>query len=65
MGVGFGSVPAAAWARAAADHLPRLLDMVAGGRLNLQTERRPLSQVEDAWTQKEPSGTQVVLVPGQ
>jgi hypothetical protein len=65
VGMGFGSVPAAAWARAAADHLPRLLDMVAGGRLHLQTERRPLSQVEDVWTQKEPSGTRVVLVPGQ
>jgi NADPH:quinone reductase-like Zn-dependent oxidoreductase len=65
VGMGFGSVPAAAWARAAADHLPRLFDMVADGRLHLQTERRPLSQVEDVWTQKEPSGTRVVLVPSQ
>ena len=65
VGMGFGSVPAAAWARAAADHLPRLFDMVADGRLHLQTERRLLSQVEDVWTQKEPSGTRVVFVPGQ
>jgi NADPH:quinone reductase-like Zn-dependent oxidoreductase len=64
VGMGFGSVPAAAWARAAADHLPRLFEMVADGRLHLQTERRPLSQVADVWTQKEPSGTRLVLVPG-
>jgi hypothetical protein len=63
--MGFGSVPAAAWARAAADHLPRLFDMVADGPLHLQTQQRPLSQVEDVWTQKEPSGTRVVFVPGQ
>ena len=65
VGMGFGSVPAAAWGRAAADHLPRLFDMVADGRLHLLTDRRPLSQVEDVWTQREPSGTRVVLVPGQ
>ena len=65
VGMGFGSVPAVAWARAAADHLPRLFDMVAGGRLHLQTERRPLSQVEEVWTRKEPSGTRAVFVPDQ
>lgn len=65
VGMGFGSVPAEAWARAAAEHLPRLLEMVADGRLHLMTERRPLSEVEDVWTQKEPSGTRVVLVPDQ
>jgi NADPH:quinone reductase-like Zn-dependent oxidoreductase len=65
VGMGFGSVPAAAWARAAADHLPRLFAMVADRRLHLETERRPLSQVEDVWTQKEPSGSRVVFVPGR
>ena len=63
VGMGLGSVPAEAWTRAAADHLPRLFEMVADGRLHLQTERRPLSQVEDIWTQKEPSGARVVLTP--
>jgi NADPH:quinone reductase-like Zn-dependent oxidoreductase len=63
VGMGFGSVPAESWTRAAVDHLPRLFEMVAGGQLHLQTQRQPLSQVEDVWTQQEPSGTRVVLVP--
>ena len=63
VGMGFGSVPADAWARAAADHLPRLFEMVAEGRLHLQTEQRPLSEVEHTWTQKETSGTRIVFTP--
>jgi NADPH:quinone reductase-like Zn-dependent oxidoreductase len=63
VGMGFGSVPAEVMARASGDHLPRLLAMVAEGRLHLETQRRPLSEVQDAWTQTEPSGTRVVFTP--
>jgi len=63
VGMGFGSVPAEALTRAAVDHLPRLFEMVAGGQLHLQTQRQPLSRVEDLWTGREASGSRVVLVP--
>ena len=56
-------MPAEALTRASVDHLPRLFEMVAGGQLHLQTQRQPLSQVEDLWTGREASGRRVVLVP--
>jgi hypothetical protein len=61
--MGLGSVPAEAVTRAAVDHLPRLFEMVAGGKLHLQTQRQPLSQVENVWTGQQAPGSRVVLVP--
>ena len=63
VGMGLGSVPAEALTRASVDHLPRLFEMVAGGQLHLQTQRQPLSQVEEVWTGRVASGSRVVLVP--
>jgi NADPH:quinone reductase-like Zn-dependent oxidoreductase len=63
VGMGLGSVPPEAVTRAAVDHLPRLFAMVAGGKLHLQTQRHPLSQVETVWTGKQAPGSRVVLVP--
>jgi NADPH:quinone reductase-like Zn-dependent oxidoreductase len=63
VGMGFGSVPAEAFTRAAADHLPRLFAMIAEGKLHLQTQQRPLSEVEQVWTHREPSGTRIVFTP--
>lgn len=62
-GVGFGSIPPEAMIRVRAQALPRLFDMVASGTLHLHTVTRPLSEVEQAWTTAEPSGTRVVLTP--
>ncbi|MET0451483.1 MAG: zinc-binding alcohol dehydrogenase family protein [Mycobacterium sp.] len=62
-GIGIGSVPPDVMARARNEGLPKLLDMVADGRLQLSTQARPLADVADAWTSAEPSGTRVVLVP--
>jgi NADPH:quinone reductase-like Zn-dependent oxidoreductase len=63
IGVGLGSMPPEVmiWARTQA--LPRLFAMVAAGELQLRTLARPLSEVEQAWTAAEPSGTRVVLTP--
>jgi NADPH:quinone reductase-like Zn-dependent oxidoreductase len=62
-GIGIGSVPPEVLARARNEALPQLLDMLGDGRLQLQTQTRPLAEVTDAWTSKEPSGTRIVLVP--
>lgn len=62
-GVGFGSVPGEVMAQARTEALPRLLGMVAAGELELRTQARPLSDVEQVWTAPEPSGTRVVLTP--
>ena len=62
-GVGIGSVPPEVFARARADALPRLFEMVASGVLHLRTLARPLTEIEQAWTTAEPSGTRVVLTP--
>lgn len=60
-GVGLGSVPPEVMGRVRAEALPRLFDMVASGELHLRTLARPLTDVEQAWTASEPSGTRVVL----
>ncbi len=60
-GVGLGSVPPEVMARSRVEALPRLFDMVASGELELRTLARPLTEVEQAWTAAEPSGTRVVL----
>jgi NADPH:quinone reductase-like Zn-dependent oxidoreductase len=62
-GVGIGSVPAEVMVRARNEALPRLFEMVASDRLLLRTLERPLTEVEQAWTAAEPSGTRVVLTP--
>ncbi len=63
VGVGIGSVPPEAHARANTELLPTLFDMVAGGNLHITTDTQPLAAVEQLWTAAEPSGTRVVLVP--
>lgn len=62
-GLGPGSVPFEVLMRARSEFLPRLFAMVAAGELQLTTQRRPLADVEAAWTQREPSGTRVVFTP--
>jgi len=62
-GIGIGSVPPEAMAKARTEALPRLFDMVADGRLELRTQARALADVEQVWTTVEPSGTRVVLTP--
>lgn len=63
VGLGPGSVPFEVLMRARSEFLPRLFAMVAAGELHLATQRRPLADVEGAWTQREPSGTRVVFTP--
>jgi NADPH:quinone reductase-like Zn-dependent oxidoreductase len=62
-GLGLGSVPLEVQARARTEALPRLFAMVAEGELQLRTKARPLTEIEQAWTAPEPSGTRVVLTP--
>jgi NADPH:quinone reductase-like Zn-dependent oxidoreductase len=62
-GVGIGSVPPEVLAKARTEALPRLFEMVASGDLELRTLARPLTEIEQAWTASEPSGTRVVLTP--
>jgi NADPH:quinone reductase-like Zn-dependent oxidoreductase len=62
-GVGFGSVPAAAQARASSELLPELFAMAAAGDIDIDVERRPLADVETVWTTPAPSGARVVLIP--
>lgn len=63
IGVGIGSVPPQAHARAGTELLPRLFGMVGDGTLRIDVQPQPLSEVEGLWTAAEPSGTRVVLVP--
>jgi NADPH:quinone reductase-like Zn-dependent oxidoreductase len=63
VGLGLGSVPHEVQARARTEALPRLFAMVAEGELQLRTKACPLTEVEQAWTAPEPSGTRVVLTP--
>ena len=62
-GIGIGSVPPDVMLRTRTEALPRLFAMVAEGRLQLQTLTKPLADVARVWTESEPSGTRVVLVP--
>ncbi|MDA2894816.1 zinc-binding alcohol dehydrogenase family protein [Mycolicibacterium sp. BiH015] len=63
VGVGLGSVPAEAHARANSEILPTLFAMGADGTLTIDVTARPLAEVETAWDDPEPAGTRVVLVP--
>lgn len=64
VGVGLGSIPESTMRqRVGTEILPRLFAMAADGTLDLQVQRVPLSDVERVWTESEPSGTRVVLVP--
>lgn len=62
-GVGIGSVPTEALIQARTEGLTRMFAMVAAGELELRTQARPLAEVEQVWTAREPSGTRVVLTP--
>lgn len=63
VGVGPGSVPFEVLVQVRTDFVPRLFAMVADGGLQLTTRREVLADVEAVWTQREPSGTRVVLTP--
>jgi NADPH:quinone reductase-like Zn-dependent oxidoreductase len=62
-GVGIGSVPPDVLVKARTEALPRLFAMVASGDLQLRTLARPLTDIEEAWTAADSSGTRVVLTP--
>ena len=62
-GFGLDTVPADVLARVGTDYLPRLFALAAAGELQLVTQQRPLSEVGDTWTGREPSGTRVVFIP--
>ncbi|CAN5638554.1 zinc-binding alcohol dehydrogenase family protein [soil metagenome] len=63
LGFGLGSVPADAQCRVGTDVLPALFAMVADGTLSIGADVRNLSEVEELWTSREPSGSRIVLVP--
>jgi NADPH:quinone reductase-like Zn-dependent oxidoreductase len=63
IGVGLGSIPAEAQARAGSEILPALFEMAADGTLTVDIARRALRDVETVWTSAEPSGRRLVFVP--
>ena len=63
VGVGIGSVPAEAQARATSELLPQLFASVASGALTIDVDARPLSEVEAVWSAPAAAGTRVVLTP--
>lgn len=63
LGFGVGSVPTGAQARVGTEVLPALFDMLAAGTLSIDVRTRRLSDVEELWTAREPSGSRIVLVP--
>lgn len=44
--------------------IPHYMQLIADGRLQIQTQAFPLSDVADAWTAASNSGTRTVVVPG-
>ncbi|MGV0851935.1 quinone oxidoreductase family protein [Mycolicibacterium phlei] len=62
-GVGFGSVPPVAMARARTEGLSRMFAMLASGELALPTKAVPLADIEQAWTAEQPAGVRVVVTP--
>jgi NADPH:quinone reductase-like Zn-dependent oxidoreductase len=62
-GLGPSSIPRDALTSVATEMLPTLFAMAADGRLPIDAQAHPLSDVEKLWTAREPSGTRVVLVP--
>jgi NADPH:quinone reductase-like Zn-dependent oxidoreductase len=62
-GLGPGSVPLDVLIRARTEFVPQLFGMLAAGQLQLTTHRESLANVEELWTQREPSGTRVVFTP--
>lgn len=63
LGTGAGSVPAEAQRRVGSEILPRLFTMLSDGSLQLEVQRAQLSDVEQVWGAREPSGVRTVLVP--
>ncbi len=63
VGQGAGSVPREAFARVGSEIVPELFRLMATGELALETVRRPLAQVSEAWTEPVPSGSRTVLIP--
>ena len=62
-GVGFGSVPTEAQARAYSEFLPELFAMTAAGTLDIDVTRRPLADVKAVWASPASAGERVVLIP--
>ena len=61
-GMGGGSVPKAVMAKVPTEILPYLFDLVLQGKLHIDTEQMPLSDVEQAW-QRDVPGKRIVIVP--
>ncbi|MVM31643.1 zinc-binding dehydrogenase [Spirosoma sp. HMF4905] len=62
-GVGGGSIPREVMQKVPTEILPKLFDLVATGKLRLETEAIALNQVAHAWKQSETGGKRLVLVP--
>ncbi|HEY8458333.1 MAG TPA: zinc-binding alcohol dehydrogenase family protein [Actinopolymorphaceae bacterium] len=62
VGQGGGSLPRDVYARVR-EILPELFDMIARGTLQIDTITRPLDGVAEAWNERVPSGSRMVLIP--
>lgn len=59
-GSGYGAVPGSTFQA----EFARLAEVVATGAVSMTPHVRPLSQVENAWSEGDPEGARLVLVPG-
>lgn len=62
-GQGGGSVPRDVMAKVPTETLPYLFDLVAQGKLHIDTEEVPLSDVTEAWQRRDSNGRRIVIVP--
>jgi NADPH:quinone reductase-like Zn-dependent oxidoreductase len=62
-GQGGGSIPQELMAKLSTEIIPGILNMAAEGKITIDTETIPLSQVESAWNRKESNGKRGVIVP--
>ena len=63
LGSGFGSLPQAAIAKLSAEILPEMFQLMADGKLQIDTDVVALKDVERAWGNHESTGRRLVVVP--
>lgn len=61
LGSGFGSIPPEDMGSLTTKILPEAFELAAQGKLKIQVETAPLSQVEEAWKRDVPAGKRLVI----
>jgi NADPH:quinone reductase-like Zn-dependent oxidoreductase len=61
LGSGFGSIPPEDMSGLATKIIPEAFDLAAAGKLKIQVETAPLSDIESAWNRNVPAGKRLVI----